>query len=148
MRKPSFEGVVRVLQQGTEESDVELAFRLGCKRGMVEQARAALGMPPRPLPVIRPGMSDEQRVMLGSVLTSGGHRRWTGRVTDDGVPVLDNRKTVARVVFRMTYGREPEGQVRVTCVRKHCTEGSHLADRAMREGRTVEAPQDAVGGAR
>ncbi|MXM66742.1 hypothetical protein GR925_25755 [Streptomyces sp. HUCO-GS316] len=128
---------MRVLQSGTRLSDVELAYELGCRRGLVSTARASLGMPPMPLPASAPDMTDEQRVMLGAVLTSGGHRRWIGRVTRDGVPLLDAHRTVARVVFRMTHGREPEGVVRVDCLRKHCVEGTHLTDRVMRADRAA-----------
>jgi len=142
---PSLETVVRILMSGTGESDVELAYRLGCTRALASRARASLGMPPMPLPLSTPALTDEQRVMLGAVLTSGGHRRWIGRVTGDGVPILDAHRTVARVMFRMTYEREPEGVVRVDCVRKHCVEGLHLTDRLMREDR---AALDASGGAR
>ncbi|UJV42915.1 hypothetical protein [Streptomyces sp. AMCC400023] len=133
MTAPSMEQLLRLLEEGCTESDVELAYRLRCKRSLIARARASLGMPPMPLPVFNPGLTEEQRAMLGALLTSGGHRRWVGRRTGDGVPILDNRTTVARVMFRITYGREPVGQARVGCAMKHCVEGSHLVDRLMRE---------------
>ena len=145
MTTPSLETVTRILQEGSGESDVELAYRLGCKRGLICRARASLGMPPFPLPVMDPGLTDVQRVMIGAVLTSGGHRRWVGRVTGDGVPILDHRTTVARVMFRMVHGREPEGVVRVGCLRKHCVEGTHLTDKRIRDER---AALDATAGVR
>ncbi|MGJ3559008.1 hypothetical protein ACR6C2_08515 [Streptomyces sp. INA 01156] len=56
------------------------------------------------------------------------------------MPLIDNVTTACRVAFRMVHGREPEGQVRVSCVMKHCVEGSHLTDRLMREtARAVDA---------
>jgi hypothetical protein len=90
-------------------------------------------------------MTPELVVMMNALLTAGGHRRWNGRRTRDGVPLVDHFTTAARVVLRMTHGREPEGQVRVGCAIKHCVEGSHLVDRIMRED--VRA-LDAVGGVR
>ncbi|MDX3345984.1 hypothetical protein PV387_23130 [Streptomyces sp. ME02-6987-2C] len=130
---PSFENLVRVLTANPAASDVELAFRLGCKRALVANARASLGMPPRPLPPLDEPVSPEVRLMIGAVLQNGGHRRWVGRRTRDGVPLLDAHTTVNRVAFRLAHGRAPEGTVRVGCVIKHCVEGLHLTDRIIRE---------------
>ncbi|MFM9590788.1 hypothetical protein ACKI16_29800 [Streptomyces scabiei] len=126
-----------LLEGGCRESDAELAYRLSCRPALVAQARAVLGMPAMPQP---PGRyrSVEQLVMLGSSeLTPNGHRRWTGRVTRDGVPILSNSTTVARAVFRMLHGRAPEGQVQVDCTMAHCVEGAHLTDRRMRQERAA-----------
>ncbi|KQW13590.1 hypothetical protein [Streptomyces sp. Root369] len=131
--KPTFENIARLLEQDASLSDVELAFLLGCKRGLVASARNSLGMSPRPLPPIDGKMTPEVRLMIGAVLQNGGHRRWVGRRTRDGVPLLDAHTTVNRVAFRLAHGRDPEGPVRVGCVIKHCVEGSHLTDRLIRE---------------
>ncbi|MFF0092783.1 hypothetical protein ACFYSF_22860 [Streptomyces canus] len=135
--KPSFENIATILQNQVV-SDVELAYQLGCRRGLIAQTRAALRLPPMPLPADMDQLTPELVVMMNALLTAGGHRRWNGRRTRDGIPLVDHFTTAARVVFRMTHGREPEGQVRVGCAIKHCVEGSHLVDRVMRE---------AVGGA-
>ncbi|MFI2434739.1 hypothetical protein [Streptomyces sp. NPDC018693] len=134
----SHENIRRLLEAETI-SDVELAYRLGCRRGIVAQTRAGMGLPPMPLPADLDHMTPELVVMMNALLTSGGHRRWNGRRTRDGVPLVDHFTTAARVVFRMTHGREPEGQVRVGCAIKHCVEGSHLVDRVMREAKAGAA---------
>jgi hypothetical protein len=131
--RPSWENIARILQREAAVSDVELAYRLGCRRGLVAQVRAELGLAPMPLPADMERMTPELVVMMNSLLTAGGHRRWKGRCTREGVPLVDHFTTAARVVFRMTHGREPEGQVRVSCAIKHCVAGEHLTDRVMRE---------------
>ncbi|MEU6595046.1 hypothetical protein ABZ923_38615 [Streptomyces sp. NPDC046881] len=142
--RASWENIAHVLKSEVV-SDVELSYRLGCRRGLVAQVRADLGLAPMPLPAARGKMSPELVVMMNALLTAGGHRRWNGRRSSDGVPLVDHFTTAARVVFRMTHGREPEGQVRVGCAIKHCVEGTHLVDRVMRED--VRA-LDTAGGAR
>lgn len=128
--KPTFENITRILER-YEVSDVELAYRLGCTRGLVSRARAFLGQEPMPLPPMDV-LTPEMRVMISAVLTAGGHRRWIGRKSSDGVPLLNAHTTVGRVAFQMAHGREPEGVVRVGCKMKHCCEGLHLTDRVMR----------------
>ncbi|MCX4609494.1 hypothetical protein [Streptomyces mirabilis] len=130
--RATWENIARVLVCETV-SDAELAYRLGCRRGLVARVRSSLGQAPMPLPVMAGKLTAETRLMIGAVLTSGGHRRWVGRRTRDGVPLIDAHTTVQRVAFRMAHGRDPEGQVRVGCVMKHCVEGTHLTDRLMRE---------------
>jgi len=141
--------VTRFLETADEvPATVAIAAQLGVDRRIVAEVRSGLGigrtLPERQQPKVW------TREALEALMTAlpGGHCRWEGRVTGDGVPVLDNRTTAARAVFAMTYGRDPEGVVRVTCERKHCVAGAHLADRPMREGEALEVPQDAVGGAR
>ncbi|MFJ1606948.1 hypothetical protein ACIOHS_26795 [Streptomyces sp. NPDC088253] len=130
----SWDSIARALKAEEQPvSDVELAYRLDCKRGLVARVRADLGMAAMPLPADMDRMTPELTVMMMAVLTSGGHRRWIGRRTRDGVPLVDHFTTAARVVFRMEHGREPEGQVRGGCVIKHCVAWAHLTDRQMRE---------------
>ncbi|MFD0209192.1 hypothetical protein ACFVH9_08640 [Streptomyces hirsutus] len=130
--KASWENIARVLEHQVV-SDAELAYRLGCAGGFVARVRHDLGLAPMPLPLTDPKATPEQRLMMMAVFLPGGHRRWTGRRSSDGVPLIDRDTTAGRVAFRMTYGREPEGRVRVGCVMKHCVEGTHLTDRLMRE---------------
>lgn len=126
-----------LLGGGCRESDAEIAYRLGCRAGLVAQARAALGMPALPLPPVGRRTVAQRVAVDSSEVTPNGHRRWTGRVTRDGVPILDNSTTVARVVFRMTHGRAPQGKVLVDCTMPHCVEGTHLTDQRMREERAA-----------
>jgi hypothetical protein len=142
--RATWENIARVLACETV-SDAELAYRLGCRRGLVARVRSSLGQDPMPLPVMAGKLTAETRLMIGAVLTSGGHRRWVGRRTRDGVPLIDAHTTALRVAFRMTYGRDPEGQVRASCVMKHCVEGTHLKDRLMREDASA---LDRAGGVR
>ncbi|MGW2951600.1 hypothetical protein [Streptomyces eurythermus] len=131
---PSWDSIARALKAREEPvSDIELAYQLDCKRGLVARARADLGMAPMPLPAGLEQPTPELTVMMMAVLTSGGHRRWVGRRTKDGVPLVDHFTTAARVVFRMEHSREPEGQVRGSCAIKHCVARGHLTDRRMRE---------------
>ncbi|GGQ49540.1 hypothetical protein GCM10010250_21330 [Streptomyces althioticus] len=139
----SWENIARVLEREVV-SDAELAYRLGCTRALVSRVRADLRLDPMPLPVSSGRLTDEQRYMIAAVLTAGGHRRWTGRVTRDGVPLLDARTTANRIAFRLAHGREPEGQVRVGCRMRHCVEGSHLTDRLIREDRQALAEAGGV----
>lgn len=124
---------------------IAVAAELGVDRRIVAEVRATLHVPRTLPPRQQPKVWTRETVEALMVPVDGGHRRWSGNVTGDGVPVLDSRHTVARFVFRLTYGREPEGQVRGTCLRKHCVAGEHLADRAMRE---APAALDAAGGVR
>jgi hypothetical protein len=139
--------VVRYFQQAPEDvpATTAVAAELGVDRRIVAEVRAALRIP-RTIPERqRPKVWTREAVEALMVPVEGGHRRWTGDVTRDGVPILDRRTTVARFVFRLTYGREPEGQVRTTCERKHCVAGEHLRDRLMRD---APACLDAAGGVR
>jgi hypothetical protein len=132
MRCCSYERVAQVLLE-RPVSDVEAAYLLGCKRSFVAHVRRELRLPAMPLPPMDGKVPPEVRLMLGSVLTSGGHRHWYGRRTRDGVPLIDAHTTAQRLAFRLEHGREAEGNVRVNCRKKHCVEGSHLSDRRMRE---------------
>ncbi|MFI9418000.1 hypothetical protein [Streptomyces werraensis] len=136
--RASWENIARVLEREAV-SDAELAYRLGCARALVSRVRADLHLPPMPLPVANGRLTDEQRYLIAAVLTSGGHRRWTGRVTRDGVPIIDARTTAQRVAFRLAHGRAPQGRVQVDCRMKHCVEGSHLIDRLIRADRKALA---------
>ncbi|MFF5968163.1 hypothetical protein ACFY64_31470 [Streptomyces collinus] len=68
-----------------------------------------------------------------TTLLPGGHRRWLGRHSRQGVPLTGRTESVYRLSFRLTYDREPDGYVRGTCTLKHCVAGEHLADRIMRQ---------------
>lgn len=132
MPKPSFEQIVRVLGAGTEESDAELALRLGGCPEFVGRVRASLGMAPRPLPSLHAKLSAEDRLDLFSEPIPGGHRRWLGTLSETGLPVI-GKMSVRCIAFRLEHGREPEGRVRVECAQRLCVEGSHLTDQAMRD---------------
>ncbi|MFE6551656.1 hypothetical protein ACFVHS_25095 [Streptomyces sp. NPDC057746] len=137
----SWEGIARALLDAPV-SDVELADRLGCKPQLVAQVRADLGQPALPVPAPSAPLTVDERFELLAVVVAGGHVKWRGRTTKDGVPIIDPWTTAQRVAFRRTYGREPEGQVRGWCPVNHCLEGLHLTDRRMREQAREQAKAD------
>ncbi|WP_146238362.1 hypothetical protein [Streptomyces sp. Act143] len=115
-------------------SDAELGYRLGCAPDLVARARASLGMEPRPLPPHNARFTREERLLLWSEPLPGGHRRWLGRVTNHGVPVIDNVSAL-RIAFRIEHGREPEGPVFRDCRRGWCVSAPHLTDQVLRAAR-------------
>lgn len=139
--KASWESIARILDAETV-SDTELAGRLGCRPAFVARVRADLRLPPNPggpaeVPdpeAVRRRKEARARARLKDLTerVAGGHLRWDGPVTK-GTPRWSSRTSALRVVFRLTHGREPEGNVRERCGFPHCVEGTHLADRRMRE---------------
>ncbi|MEV6738613.1 hypothetical protein AB0N14_17460 [Streptomyces sp. NPDC051104] len=137
----SWENIAAVLEAETV-SDAELAERLDCGPDLVARVRASLGQPAFPAPPSATASSEEQRFRELAVEGIDGHVRWSGRTTREGVPLVDHFVTAARVAFRLHHGREPEGQVRGTCLVNHCLAGEHLADRVIRERRREQARAD------
>lgn len=134
----SWEAVAHILEH-EHVSDIELATRLRCGPGFIARVRLDLKMPAFPIPepterLARPVVeSDRELFEMQSVVTGDGHRQWLGRHTEDGVPLFSAGVTAGRIAFRLQYGEEPEGNVRVECVVDHCVEPLHLSDRLMRE---------------
>ncbi|MEZ7004981.1 hypothetical protein [Streptomyces sp. AD55] len=133
----SYEAVARALRQGDarELSDLALAAEHGCRPALVARVRRDLALPSyrrgkRSSATIREVFLERSRPV------AGGHREWLAQTAASGTPVLSCRGvhvTVGRVAFTMATGREPEGQVRPTCVFPHCVEPGCQADRPMRQ---------------
>jgi hypothetical protein len=119
--------------------DTEVAARLDCAPGFVARVRSDLRMPSFPIPeptvrLARPLQKRERDEFEAlSIVTAEGHREWLGRRSRDGIPMFSREESAYRVAWRLEYGEEPEGPVRVECVLATCVEGLHLSDRIMRE---------------
>lgn len=141
----SWEYVAHLLEK-EPASDAEMCVRLGCPREFVARVRSNLKMPAfagtlpatasaaGPPPYITAKSREQAKFDELSVVVDDGHRDWRGRCTQgDETPLFDARTTAARVSFRLYWGRDPVGIVRVECEHRHCVEGLHLSDRLMRE---------------
>ncbi|MEU1853650.1 hypothetical protein ABZ499_31400 [Streptomyces sp. NPDC019990] len=126
------ERAAELLKANPVSNDAAAAL-LGIDRKIVAEVRATLGIPRALPPRKQPTEWTREAFEEMTVLLRGGHRRWRGRSTPDGVPMVGRTETAYRLAFRLHYEREPDGPVRVDCERKHCVEGSHLKDRIMRQ---------------
>lgn len=134
LNRASWERVAHELTHDNA-SDIEVAERLECRTDYIARVRSDLGMEEYPRPLVTAGASAAAVFAANATLLEGGHRQWKGRVSRDGTPLFSNVETVNRVSFRLTYGTEPQGQVRVDCEWPHCVAGDHLTDRLMRKAR-------------
>jgi hypothetical protein len=140
----SYEGISRAFTNGDprELSDRDLASRLGVREEMVARVRAERGFPAYSF-----GYRARREIVEAAYAArveevAGGHRRWTGSVSKDGVPMVSSRfgqQTAARVAFRIAQGRPPVGNVKATCRFPHCLAPDHQADRRLREERAARA---------
>ncbi len=114
-----------------------IAFRIRHGRAPHAYVKPGCGMPG----CVAPGHVEEQSDSIEAALArhlqsvDGGHVRWTGSTDTHGVPVVVYQQvkgSVRRAVFRLRYGREPEGPVRAGCGVRSCVAGAHLEDRLMR----------------
>ncbi|MYR58869.1 hypothetical protein GTY54_22385 [Streptomyces sp. SID625] len=112
-----------------------VAAQLGVDRRIVAEVRARLHVPRSVRSSSQPKEWTRERFEALTARLPGGHRRWRGRTTADGVPLVGRTETAYRVAFTLHHGHQPDGPVRhtVDCAVKHCVEGSHLNDRRMRE---------------
>ncbi|WP_328638450.1 hypothetical protein [Streptomyces canus] len=141
----SYEAVARALESGDprELSDRALAGRFNVEEEFVARVRAELGVP-----LFNAGRRARREVVEAAYLAhvedvEGGHQRWTGTVTRDGVPMVTTRfgqESAHRVAFQLETGRPPVGYVRVSCTYPHCVARGHQADRRLREERRRSAP--------
>lgn len=115
----------------------QIAEQLGMSPAGVSRARARLGRPPR-RPSAAATLEDAWRIRTQP--TDDGHLLWTGPRGTHGQLVLkyqERQYTAARIAFRIRYGREPEGAVRMTCDRDGCVYPDHTEDTAMRQRTNV-----------
>ncbi|PWI09747.1 hypothetical protein DIZ27_14520 [Streptomyces sp. NWU339] len=139
------EQIVRHLTS-SEVSNLSVAQALGVPWGRVNEVRQQLGLETYQRGRRVPEKSWEEAVRRRVKPVSGGHAVWTGNRHPNGTPVLSWRgraQTAYRAVFRMHYGREPEGKVShsVKCKAEYCVAGWHLEDRVIRARR--RAPEGA-----
>jgi hypothetical protein len=72
----------------------------------------------------------------------GGHLRWTGTVTNQGVPIMSaggRTRTARQVAFELRHGRPPVGLVTASCGLTWCMAPGHAEDRVTRTNRRAMA---------
>ncbi|MGX1513950.1 hypothetical protein [Streptomyces collinus] len=134
----SYEGIARALANGDprELSDQALAERFGCTAETVARVRHQTGAPAYSAGYRARRIAFEEAYAARVEDVEGGHRRWTGTVSKDGVPMVCTRfgqETAARIAFRIAQGRPPVGHVKATCEVPHCVAPDCVADRPLRE---------------
>ncbi|GGQ49545.1 hypothetical protein GCM10010250_21340 [Streptomyces althioticus] len=135
MNPEKWERIARLLKEGPI-SNGEASRRLGVRKRAVAEVRADLGIPPY---FVRRGAQwtrDDFEEM--SVELRGGHRRWRGRHSTQGVPMAGKDVTAYRLSFRLHHGREPVGKVTGRCRLNRCVAGGHLVDAVLRAVPTVD----------
>ncbi|MEV6738614.1 hypothetical protein AB0N14_17465 [Streptomyces sp. NPDC051104] len=137
VRAALWEQIARLLKS-EDVSNTEAAVRLGVDRRFVARVRADLGLPQYQRPPVR---WTQERFDQMTRQLRGGHRRWLGRTSPDGVPMASRDESAYRVAFRLHHGRDPVGRVEGTCTRKRCVAGGHQRDDVMRK----TAPELPVG---
>lgn len=123
-----------------EVSNRSVALELGVPWGRVDEVRRRLALPTYRRGRRVPERSWEEAMRKRIKKVAGGHAEWTGTRHPSGTPLLSWRgrsETVYRLVFRLHYGRVPEGNITHVpdCDVDHCVAGEHLEDRAMRDAR-------------
>jgi hypothetical protein len=130
-----WERIARLLKE-RPISNGEASRLLHVRKRAVAEVRADLGIPPF---FVRRGAQwtrDDFEEM--SVQLRGGHRRWRGRHSGQGVPMAGKNVTAYRLSFRLHHGREPVGKVTGTCRLNRCVEGGHLVDALLRTAPPVD----------
>ncbi|MEU6340219.1 hypothetical protein ABZ883_04620 [Streptomyces sp. NPDC046977] len=129
--------IARLLESGTNLSNRAIAHQVGASLTTVARHREALGIAPHfqgrrqapPLPT-----ADLWRRQ--TELVDGGHLRWLGTTTADGVARLVDSGRVYSVpvlAFQERTGQVPQGPVRPECGMDDCVEPRHLEDQLGRD---------------
>ncbi|MGA5599553.1 hypothetical protein ACPCUF_00705 [Streptomyces griseoincarnatus] len=123
-----------------EVSNRSVAQKLGVSWGRVDEVRQRLQLATFRRGRRVPEQSWEEAVRKRLKKRDGGHAEWTGSRHPLGTPLLSwqgRSHTAYRAVFRLHYGRDPEGNIKHVpdCDVEHCVAGEHLEDRAMRDAR-------------
>lgn len=134
----SYEGIARALANGDPRalSNQALAERFACPPETVARVRRETGAPAYSAGYRARRIAFEEAYGAHVETVEGGHRRWTGTVSKDRVPMVSTRfgqETAARVAFRIAHGRPPVGHVKPTCEVPHCVAPDCMADRRLRE---------------
>ncbi|MFF0092782.1 hypothetical protein ACFYSF_22855 [Streptomyces canus] len=135
MNPQLWESIARALKTaGTPVSNEAVSQRLGCARRSVAEVRGDLGIPPYRVEH-RGGWTLADYEAL-AVPLRGGHRRWRGRHSNQGVPMAGKNLTAYRLAFRLHHDRPPVGRLVGTCALKRCVAGAHLEDDVLRAAKT------------
>ncbi|MFC8862691.1 hypothetical protein [[Kitasatospora] papulosa] len=124
--------IAKLLYAG--HSDHEIARRLHVCERTAGEARRALHLPQHPSGA-KPANSPEDLFRARTRRVKGGHLKWTGYLTNAGVPYFRWQKrgyTAYRVAFGIRHDRPPVGQVRPGCDYPHCVAPDHVEDQQMR----------------
>lgn len=88
-------------------------------------------------PAARPALTVQQKFVLYTRETDGGHMVWIGERAQDCTPILSHRGrklSVRPVAFEIEHGRRPTGYVKPACWHPWCVAPacqSDAADRAL-----------------
>lgn len=124
---------VAMLREG--HSQIHVMRTLRVSHSTVKAAREYLGLP-------APGMGRRRIEPLADAFAArtepvdGGHMRWTGYRTSNGVAKLGNGfrvLTARQAAFILRYDREPVGRVMPGCDMAGCVAPDHVVDKPMRE---------------
>lgn len=141
MKPQLWESIARALKTaGGPVSNETVSRQLGCARRSVAKVRADLGLQPYTVER-RSGWTLADYEAL-TVPLRGGHRRWRGRHSSDGVPMAGRSLTAYRLAFRLHHQRPPVGWVIGTCSLKRCVAGPHLEDDVLRAVRAAHVPAE------
>lgn len=135
-----WDAVARMLKADPTPPNHVVARVLETSKRNVARVRADLGIPPAWEPQ-EPWTVERWDAM--TVRVHGGHRRWRGRTTSNGVPIAGKAVTAYQVGFRLLHGREPVGRVLATCSLSRCVEALHRDDEAMRDAWPEVMPAEA-----
>ncbi|WP_405391100.1 helix-turn-helix domain-containing protein [Streptomyces sp. NBC_01102] len=125
--------IAKLLHAG--HSDHEIARRLHVCERTAGEARRALRLP-KHTSGVKPADSPQDLFRQRTRRVKGGHLKWTGYHTNDGVPFFRWRKrgmTAYRVAFQIQHNRPPVGYVRPGCDYPHCVAPEHVEDQQMRD---------------
>ncbi|MER7739957.1 hypothetical protein ABTX34_16855 [Streptomyces sp. NPDC096538] len=136
MSPEKWEAVARILKE-EDVSDKEVAARTGVYTEGVARVRRDLGLAPFVPLHMRPKVWDRLAFEEMTVPLRGGHRRWKGRHTPNGVPMADRSTTAYRLSFRLHHEREPVGRLQGACRMARCVAGVHLEDDLLRAERAT-----------
>ncbi|MFB7845473.1 hypothetical protein ACFC34_00355 [Streptomyces sp. NPDC056053] len=121
------------LRNGCSNSTIIREF--GVSKRFAAAARRDLGVPSygpgRPTTSTPQGLFRDRTEQV-----TGGHLRWTGTVTNAGVPSvswLGRNLSAYRIAFVMRHNRAPVGLVRPGCGYPRCVAPAHVEDQAMRD---------------
>ncbi|WP_233646750.1 hypothetical protein [Streptomyces sp. BSE6.1] len=117
-------------------SNLSVARGLGIPYTRVRDVRQRLGLAPYQRGRVVEYETWEDAVR-GRIVADGDHAHWSG-IAHHGTPIVNWRyrsDTAYRAIFRLHYGRAPEGNVRPWCTYPRCVLGGHLEDRPMRHER-------------
>ena len=127
--------VAELLQAGY--GDRTIARQTGYPIPAIARGRARLGIP-KCKPGRKPAATPEDLFWRRAQPVDDGHMQWNGYRTGNGTPGLRHGgifHTAYRIAYRIQYGTDPIGYVRLTCDQPGCVAPAHMADTRTVPGR-------------